>query len=410
MFYKFNRAMATLGILSAFVVALFFCSEQAEAKTPEVIWAEELILVSDDTNPLLVTGGDAELKGYKKKITDALTAKLHSARAAGKLPFTLKEDKDTYEYEGVFDDVDSEKPVALIPLAIMSDSLHAKYQVKGQSYYKSVVVGSLYLAICKAGSNSNNWVMVGGVPISGYTVLGDDLNNLLTSPPTKKDEADAYVRAMTKVINEQLNFDDLKKYLQNLKNNKIPNTYEVMDVKLSSKKSAEIFGDQQEKIKAMLGTFYTAKFQEKSKAVVYPPVAMIGKDTGGDMSAVGNSSKADDVSDTIFLLTGGKSTTGATMTLSMPTPDHKIHLDFAGAAWQELQTKKESDVVKNMGYKALLKMHVDNQAEKSVDDVKSVQYIIPPSGSIDSLHAERLPDIFTELLIRLADYLATGKK
>lgn len=410
MFSKLSQVMTVLEFLFAFVAVWFFYSGQAEAKTPEVIWAEELLLVSDDSNPLLVTGGDVELKGYKKKITDALTAKLHAARAAGKLPFTLKEDQDTYEYEGVFDEVDSEKPVALIPLAIMSDSLHAKYQVKGQSYYKSVVVGSLYLAICKAGNTQNNWVMVGGVPISGYTVLGDDLNNLLTSPPTKKDEADAYVRVMEKVINEQLNFDDLKKYLQNFKSNKVPNTFEVMDVKLSSKKSAEIFGNQQEKIKTILGTFYTAKFQEKSKAVVYPPVAMIGKDRGGDMSDVGNKSAADDVSDTIFSLTGGKSTSGATMTLSMPTPDHKIYLDFAGAAWQELKTKKESDVVKNMGYKALLKMHVDNQAEKSVDDVKSVQYVIPPSGSIDSLHEERLPDIFTELLIRLADHLATGKK
>ena len=97
------------------------------------------------------------------------------------------------------------------------------------------------------------------------------------------------------------------------------------------------------------------------------------------------------------------------MTLSMPEPAHKIKLNFAGAGWMELQGKKESSVVKNMGYKAALKMQLDNQPEKSVDDIKNVQYIIPPSGSILELEQERLPDIYTELLIRFADKLASGK-
>ena len=94
----------------------------------------------------------------------------------------------------------------------------------------------------------------------------------------------------------------------------------------------------------------------------------------------------------------------------MPEPAHKINLNFAGAGWQELKTKEESSVVKNIGYQALLKMQMDNQAEKSSTDVKSVQYIIPPSGSIAELEQERLPDIYTELLIRLADNIASGKK
>lgn len=397
-------------ICLAVVLALVLQPAKTLAKTPEIIWAEELLLVSEETNPLLLTGGEVALKGNKKKITDALTMKLHAARDAGKLPFTLKEDAETYEYEGVFTDVAEEVPVALIPLAIMSDALRTTYQVQGKTCYKSIVVGSLYLAICKGGSTANNWTMIGGIPISGYTILGDDIHNPLTTPPTKAEEVAAYVQAMEKVINARLNFDDLKKHLQNLNAKKVPNTFEVMEVQLSSKKAAEIFGDRQGKIQAILGTFYSAKFQEKSKAVVYPPIAMIGKNTGGNMAGVGNKSAADDVSDTIYALTGGKSTSGATMTLSMPRPDHKINLDFAGAGWQELQTKKESEVVQNFGYKAVLKMRVDNGAEKSVDDVKSVQYIIPQSGSVEDLHRAQLADIYTELLIRLADKLATGKK
>ena len=405
------KIFMTLGIMLAFAAVIFPNAKKVEAaKTPEVVWAEELLLVSDDTNPLLVTGGDADLKGYKKRITDALTVKLYAARDAGTLPFTLNEDAETYEYEGIYDDVSGEPKIALIPLAIMADSLHVRYDAGGKKFYKTIVMGSLYLAICKSGSTANNWTMIGGVPLSGYTILGDDVNHPLTSPTTKKEEAEAYIGAMEKVINSQLNFADFKKHLQNLNSKKAPETFEVMEVELSSKKTDEIFGSQKRKIQALLGTFYTTKFQETSKAVVYPPIAMIGKNTGGDMSNVGNKSAADDVSDTLFSLTGGKSTSGATMTLSMPEPMHRINLNFAGAGWQELQTKKESDVVKNIGYKALLKMNIDGANEKSVDDVKSVQYIIPQSGSVDELQHERLADIYTELLIRLADMLGGKKK
>ena len=414
MYFKVHHLVASLVALIAFVAAsmLPFTKSAEAANVPEIIWAEEVLLVSDATNPLLMTGGDAALKGNKQKIAQALTKKLHAERDAGKLPFTLKEEADTYEYEGVITDVDEEVPVALIPLAIMSDALHAKYQVQDKSFYKSIVVGSLYLAICRGGSTANNWTMIGGIPLSGYVILGDDLNHLLTTPPSKLDEVNAYVSMMEKVIDRDLNFDDLKKPLQNLTSKNVPDTYEVMEVNLASKKAPEIFGNQQAKIQALLGSFYSAKFQEQAngKVIVYPPVSMIGKNTGGDMSKVGNKSAADDVSDTIFSLTGGKSTSGATMTLSMPEPAHKINLNFAGAGWMELKGKKESSVVKNIGYKAVLKMQLDSQPEKSAEDVKSVQYIIPPSDSIAELEQERLPDIYTELLIRLADGLASGKK
>ena len=413
MYFKVYRFVMALSTLFAFAAASMmpFTKSVEAAKVPEVIWAEEVLLVSDDTNPLLVTGGDAALKGNKKKIADALTKKLYAARDAGKLPFTLKEEADSYEYEGVLTDVDEEVPVALIPLAIMSDALHAKYQVQDKSFYKSIVVGSLYLAVCRGGSTANNWTMIGGIPLSGYVVLGDNLNHLLTSPPSKLDEVNAYVSMMEKVIDRDLNFEDLRKPLQNLSSKSVPETYEVMEVDLTSKKTPEIFGNQQGKIQALLGSFYSAKFQEqtKGKAIVYPPVAMIGKNTGGNMANAGNRSAADDVSDSIFSLTGGKSTSGATMTLSMPEPTHKIKLNFSGAGWMELKTKKETSIAKNVGYKAILKMQLDSQPEKSADDAKSVQYIIPPSGSIAELEQERLPDIYTELLIRLADRLASGK-
>ena len=394
---KFSSLFGFFAVLAA---AFFLLPKTADAKVPEVIWAEEMLLANDETNDLLRSGGDAELKGYKKKITDALTRKLHSSQ----LPFTLKTDADTYEYDGVMEDV-GEKPIALIPLSIVADALHAKDQVDDKIFNKSIVVGTLYLVICRGGDTANNWEMIGGIPISGFTIVKGEARI-----PSKKEEADAYVQMMEKRINE-LDFNDLKKYLQNLGAKKIPNTYEVVDVSMSSKKAPQIFGNLEKKIQALIGTYYSVRFQEKNKnAVVYPPMMMIGKNTGGDMSSVGNKSAADSVSDSIYSLTGGKSTSGATMTLSMPNPNHKITLDFAGAAWQQLSTKKESSVTENRGYKALLKSRIDNQGEKAVDAVKSVLYVIPKTGTVDDVERERLSDIYTELLIRLSDMLIGGKK
>jgi hypothetical protein len=160
-----------------------------------------------------------------------------------------------------------------------------------------------------------------------------------------------------------------------------------------------------------MGSLYSARFQETSKKIVYPPITMMGQKVGNaDRTNEGNKSVADDVSDSIYSLTGGYSTSGATMTLTVPEPAHKIRLNFSGAVWKELPSKKESLAVKNMGYKAWLRSQVDGQAEKVADDVKGVQYILPESGSIAAAEKEQLPDIYTELLIRLADRLATQKK
>ena len=98
------------------------------------------------------------------------------------------------------------------------------------------------------------------------------------------------------------------------------------------------------------------------------------------------------------------------MTLTVPEPTHRIRLNFSGAVWQELPSKKESLVVKNMGYKAWLRSQIDGQAERVADDIKSVQYILPETGDIAAVEKKQLPGIYTELLIRLADRLASQKK
>ena len=75
----------------------------------------------------------------------------------------------------------------------------------------------------------------------------------------------------------------------------------------------------------------------------------------------------------------------------------------------ELKGKTESLAVKNVGYKAWLRSQVDGQPEKVADDVKSVQDILPESGSIAAAEKKQLPDIYTELLVRLVGKLTLQK-
>lgn len=405
---QINRGIKRV-IVGAFTImslaAIFTMPVLEAAEKPEVLCADEVLVVNKGTNRLFLLGNT------RKRIQEAITAKIASEEMAGSLPFKVKQ-AGSYEYEGVMTDVDAQVPVALIPLSIISDTLDSSYQLKDKTLYKSVVVGSLYLAICRGGSTANNWTMVGAIPVSGFdpVSLGGDINKPWLVQPSDTQKADVYATMMEKLIREKLDLSQLKTYLKNI-NQPTNDTYEVVDVSMSAKRAPEIFGSQRETIKALMGSLYSARFQETSKKIVYPPITMMGQKVGNaDRTNEGNKSVADDVSDSIYSLTGGYSTSGATMTLTVPEPAHKIRLNFSGAVWKELPSKKESLAVKNMGYKAWLRSQVDGQAEKVADDVKAVQYILPESGSIAAAEKEQLPDIYTELLIRLADRLATQKK
>lgn len=392
-----------LAMMSIFAMDTVSVAEAGEK--PEVICADEVLIVNKGTNRLLMQGNT------RKRIQKAISTKIASEETAGTLPFRVKQ-ASSYEYEGVMTDVDAQVPVALIPLSIISDTLDSSYQVKDKTLYKSVVVGSLYLAICRGGSTANNWTMVGAIPISGYDAvnLGGDINRPWLVQPTDMQKADIYASMMEKVIQEKLDLGQLKTYLKNI-NRPANDTYEVVDVATSAKRAPEIFGNQNSTIKALLGSLYSARFQETSNKIVYPPITMMGQKLDNkDRSNEGNRSVADDVSDSIYSLTGGYATSGATMTLTVPEPTHRIRLNFSGAVWQELPSKKESLVVKNMGYKAWLRSQIDGQAERVADDIKSVQYILPETGDIAAVEKKQLPGIYTELLIRLADRLASQKK
>ena len=404
---RYVKNFARLPVMMCVAISLLFLGMEPcqSAKKPEIVCAQQILMVNPHINKLLEVGDT------KQRVLNALVSKIRAEEQAGKLPCTIKWTGD-YEVEGLYSELDQDMPVAIVPVAIMSDSLDSSHKATDNKiFYKSVVVGSLYLLVCRGDGNANELTMLGAIPVSGYdgVTLGGGLNTLRNNPPTLAEKANVYATIMERRIQDALNLGDLNKYIKNI-NKPADDTYEVVAVDMTAKRTEEIFGTHKEDVKAMLGSLYSARFEETSKKIVYPPITMIAKAGTGDRSNAGNESVADSINDSIFSLTGGISGSGAGMKVSMPQPNHKIRLNFSGAAWQELKGKKESSVVKNIGYKAWLRSQMDGGAERVVDDVKSVQYTIPASGSITEDEKDRLPDIYTELLIRLSDKLASGKK
>ena len=400
-----KKIVRLLTVMSVAATLLLSGAGAALAEMPEIVCAPQILMVNPHFNSLLEVGDT------RKRVQDALVSKIRTEEQAGHLPCRIKWTGD-YQMEGLYSELDPEMPIALVPLAIMSDSLDSSHKATDdKTYYKSVVVGSLYLLVCRGDSNANELTILGSLPVSGFdgATLGGTLQTLRTAPPSAAEKANVYAAIMESRIRSNLNLGDLKKYLRNIKK-PADDTYEVVAVDMTAKRTPEIYGTHQDDIKAMIGSLYSARFQEISKKIVYPPITMIANEGKGDRANAGNQSVADDINDSIFTLTGGASGSGAGMKVVLPKPDHRIRLNFSGAAWQELHGKKESLTVKNMGYKAWLRSQMDGGEEKVADEVKSVQYTIPASGSTEAEERDRRPDIFTELLIRLSDKLASGKK
>jgi hypothetical protein len=94
-------------------------------------------------------------------------------------------------------------------------------------------------------------------------------------------------------------------------------------------------------------------------------------------------------------------------TLQIPEADHKIVLDFDGVTQGEVQTKKESDVKRDIAYKAWLKKSPVEGQEKAELDAVAVRR----EYKTDNVKVEYdTKDIYTELMIKLADAMGKQKQ
>lgn len=378
---RFSYCCLAIGLclLGAFLV----CPAAARAaEKPVLSWSAE-ILPMDDDNPLL------EVPGVKERIAQALTVKLHTLEKNGELPFRLKEVSTDYGLH----DFSGDNPIGLVALSTLDTTFDTSYHAGGRTFYRSIVFSGMNIAICSADSASHSWRILGTIPLNGYDVIGDNLNNLRTSPISLQEKADKFADITIKMINEHLSFSKERKLTKDLDFRAMmsDNTYQVTDVTISSQKAQKIFAGREAQIKNIIGSFYTNSYQRKTKRTVYPPR--------------GAGSWKRDVSKNLY--TYQMNTPSGTITFSVEEPKNPIKLDFNGVNMQELKSSKESYVRRDIVFKAwLAKTPVEGREKGEVSD-----YTVRPEIKLENAWIQYDPaDVFTELIIDLAENLGAQKR
>lgn len=349
-------------------------------------WIPEVYSISASQNGLL------QSPGVKQKICQALTDKLKSLQAQKKLPFEVKFSNDV-QANGIQDDYSDTSSIGLVPIVLMDDSFTTHYHVADKDIYKAIVTSSMGIAICSTGADANeSWRVLTVLPLNSYKVIGADVQHMITTPITEQQEAEAYADITVDMIKNHLDFSSTKKVLKNWEEKQMtPDTYQVVDVDINSKKAQQVFHGHGIEIRNIIGNFYTEAFQKKNGCVMLPP---------GTSSAY-----TKDVTAGLYAMQL-RSDNGEKK-IEMTKPKHEIRLDFSGANWAPVQRKDPSDVREDVAYKAWLTETRDGQ--KRTEDAYEVQTYLKDAGKGNAIDVDA-KDIYTKVLIGLADRMGKQGK
>lgn len=347
------------------------------AQLPEHInWSPNLFTVAAQRSTVT--------DSVKQQVAEMITRRLHVLRDSGKLPFTLKE----YNAEYNIQKSSADGEIGLVALLVDNSAFDSQYAVSSATYYKLTMLCGIDLMFCSVDEETNSMRILHTIPLRGYDVLGGDLQHLVTSPITPAQQQAMFLSIARKLIGE-LDFTATQRELKKLQLRQVlPETYQVTEVAISSRKANEVFAGQTEAVKSLLGGVYTSKFQQTRRCIMYP--------------ARTGSSWQHDASRNLYSLQ--MVCPSSALTVTMPEPQYTIKLDVTGVASGEIPTKNPSAVKIDMGYKAWLKATNDfGQPPLELDRFVMRQY-----SKQNTIHFD-VDDIYTELLIGLASDLARKK-
>lgn len=377
-------------LLISLIVANF-----AEAKSTEkisVIWSADVLSMNDSADSLLNCKDFSGKFIARDRIAEALTQKLHQLARDGNLPFELQESMSDYSLHAISGD----DPIGLIPMATLDTSFDTSYVASGKTYYRSLIFCGLSIAICAADPLNNSWKILATIPLNGYDFIGDDINNPRTQPISQQEKAECFARIAVSMIRNDLDFSQYKDRklfrdldLKSLGGEKFQ-TYQVTDVKLSSKKAQEVFRGREDEIKNIVAAFYTSNYQRRTRNIVYPPVTGAGSRWKQNVSQ--------------NLYTYQMQTPNGTINFSFESPDQKIQLDIYGLNSGEIDTEKRSEVKRDIIYKAWIRKFPEEKVSDLSDSTRRRE-IITDNASINYDPA----DVYTILLINIAGNLGSGK-
>ena len=376
--------MATLVTAAAFFA---FGAQGIEAAgKPAIMWTDTVLPMSD-YHPFL------EQPGMQSRISRALTARLRTLSAEGKLPFVLQE--GSTDLGSIRSVTNLDTPIALIPLVTLDTSFDTHYSITGQDYYRSIIFSGLSLAICSADEESNSWRILAMIPANSYIVEGADLSHLRTTPFSEQEKARIYADVTERMI-ASMEVNLASRVLRNIEMKALDSgaeTYQVTSVEVGSPRAREAYGSNLPFIQNMIGNFYTTKYQNVTGRIVYPPR--------------GEGVWKKDVSSGLYATQ--ISTPTGSIRLSMEAPKHEIALNLSGVAKGEIATKKESDVKRDMMYKVWLKKSPIEGREKG----EATRVTDPPvrEYKVGDVYIEyKEADLYTQLLIDASYDLAQQSK
>ena len=380
----FNLKIKKLSFLVGFVLSILcnvpnYCT--ASQELPVFNWSAD-VLPMDDRNPFL------DMPGIRGKITQAITGKLHILQMEGKLPFKLREFSTDYGNHTI----ETDEPIGIIPLSTLGRTFDSSYHVNGKTFYRSIIFSGLSIAIISADSANNSWRILGTMPLNGYDVIGDNINNLRENPISMQEKAEKFAEITVKMINKYLDFTKDKKITRDIEiKSLIPETYQVTEVNITSNKAKEIFAGRENEIKEIIGAFFTSSYQRKTRRIIYPP------------RGIGNWKR--DVIKNLY--TFQTNTPSGEVTFSMENPKHSITLELSGVAMKEMDTGKDSKVIRDIFYKAWLKKNPVEGNEQAVFSDYTVRREIKTGNA----WVEYDPaDVFTELIIDTAENMGAQKR
>lgn len=363
---------------------------------------------SANENNILVLGKAdlIEKSGVKKAIVDAITQKLHSLQAAGKLPFELNEKNDINIADLIDsreDYSDEELHIGIVPIVALDNAYSSSYSIFGSedvTFHKDVITSSIYFVVMSTNQDGQPPRILASIPMSGYIALGSKTPT--TVPFAPETEIEAYKNLTIGMIDQELNFDAVKKSLKNWEKKQYSSeVYQVTDVKITSDKANnEIFQTAEDKaeIKSIIANFFTAEHQKKTKRILLPPIldekdVAAVKEVEQGLSSMGS-----------FKVHGSSGV--LELQYEQPPESRQIKLNLSGLNYGEMQRseKNASDVRADWAYKAWLDKEVKGKKTIGFDDNQVVA--MPKNNAHFKIYKK---EIFTDLLIGLARKLGAAK-
>lgn len=378
-----------LRIVIPLILCLVFVSPNALAKNKLVVnWVPDVYSMRNSSS-----SGFLDDATVRIAITNKLTEKLRSLDKAGKLPFELNE-SSSGSLNNVREDYSDSMPIGLIPMMIFDQPFSTSYQAGTDTFYRDIIACSLSIAIVSGEDESHSQRILAVVPMSGYTELGN-LPNLIKEPIPYETKKNTFIALACRMIDNELDFSKVSKALKDWEVKQVlPETYQVTNVSISSKKGQGIFGSKSdnEMVKAIISNFFTTAYQKTTGKIVLPPI---------------NAQEAmKEISTGVYAFEMRSLSNQASVTYA--APKHKIELNFNGCNTKEIERseKNESYARTDFIYRAWLSRKIDGN-EIELDSYETHNF--SKTDTYEQMRSVIEKNTYVDLLIGLARKLGERK-